>query len=199
MAAKYDTSTARQRHLLQGDGTPLLITMRVPHIWVPLEVLALDGQQVHADLYLLTDKPVNISDVGAKIGQSPVGSQIPGAPGFQVSYQQRLSPTLFHDLSTDRNMSWVPNDSWLTYLSLDAPDSAVTYDLGVSSSGIIRLAPFGTAPMAVVDNQQSHELPSWIPTLPLGTPQPLLWLLPLLVVVSLLVWRVRARGRLRRG
>jgi Uncharacterized protein conserved in bacteria (DUF2330) len=193
MAAKYDTSTANQRHLLRGDGTPLLITMQVPHIWVPLEVLALDGQQVQADLYLLTDKPVNISDVGAKIGQSPVGSEIPGAPGFTVSSQEQMTPTLFHDLSTDRNMNWIPNSGWLTYLSLDAPDTAVTYDLGVSASGIIRLAPFGTPPMAVVDGQRSHEVPSWIPGLPLGTPQTLLWLLPLLVVMSLLFWRVRAR------
>jgi hypothetical protein len=195
MAAKYDTSTAKQRNLLRGDGTPLLITMQVPHIWVPLEVLALDGQQVQADLYLLTDKPTNISDVYAKIGQSPVGSEIPSAPGFKVAYQQQMNPTLFHDLSTDRNMSWVRNDSWLTYLSLDAPDTSVTYDLGVSPSGIIRLASFGTPPMAVVDGQRSREIPLWVPGLPLGTPQTLLWLLPLLVVVGLLGWRVRARAR----
>jgi len=56
---------------------------------VPLEVLALDGQQVQADLYLLTDGPVNITDFDALIGQSPVGSEIPGAPGFTVAFQER--------------------------------------------------------------------------------------------------------------
>src|SRR6266581_2237159 len=63
MAAKFDTAAARARHQIQGDGAPILITMRTPHLWVPLEVLALDGQQVQADVYLLTDGPVNTSDV----------------------------------------------------------------------------------------------------------------------------------------
>src|SRR6266702_108405 len=54
MAAKYDTSAAIARGLFQGDGTPILITMKTAHIWVPLEVLAIEGQQVQADLYLLT-------------------------------------------------------------------------------------------------------------------------------------------------
>src|SRR5215469_12777474 len=135
MAAKFDTAAARARHQLQGDGTPILITMRTAHIWVPLEVLAIDGQQVQADLYLLTDEPVNTSAFGAIIGQSPVGTQVPGAPGFQVSFQEKMNPTLYHDLSTDRNMSWVWPESWVTYLNLDAPASAVTYDLGVSSTG----------------------------------------------------------------
>src|SRR2546421_426181 len=42
MAAKYDPSRAEARHQLQGDGAPVLITLKVPHPWVPLEVLALD-------------------------------------------------------------------------------------------------------------------------------------------------------------
>ncbi|HAT43795.1 MAG TPA: hypothetical protein DCS90_01715 [Ktedonobacter sp.] len=78
MAAKFDTSRAKARHQLQGDGAPILITMKVPHIWIPLEVLALDGQQVQADIYLLTDTAVNTSDVGAKVGQSAVGNDVPG-------------------------------------------------------------------------------------------------------------------------
>lgn len=171
LAAKFDTAAARARHQISGDGTPILITMRTTHIWVPLEVLALDGQQVQADLYLLTDGPVNTSDFGAFAGQSPVGTEVPGAPGMHVAFQERMNSSLYHDLSTDRNMGWVWPDSWITYLNLDAPDTAVTYDLGVSSNGIIRIAPFGTAPMAVVDGQISRELPSWLPRLPLGTPQ----------------------------
>ena len=69
----------------------------------------------------MTDGPVNTSDVGALIGQSPVGSEIPGATGFTVAFQEKMNPTLFHDLSTDRNMGWVWQNSWVTYLSLDAP------------------------------------------------------------------------------
>jgi Uncharacterized protein conserved in bacteria (DUF2330) len=195
MAAKFDTAAARARHQLQGDGTPILITMRTAHIWVPLEVLAIDGQQVQADLYLLTDEPVNTSDFGALVGQSPVGTQVPGAPGFQISFQEKMNPTLYHDLSTDRNMGWVWPNSWVTYLNLDAPASAVTYDLGVSPTGVLRLAPFGTPPMAVVDGQVSRELPSWLPRLPIGTPQAILIALVLLSLGSGLSLIFLARRR----
>ncbi len=61
MAAKFDTSAAKARGQLQGDGTPILITMKTEHIWVPLEILSLDGQ-VQADLYLRTDSPVYTSE-----------------------------------------------------------------------------------------------------------------------------------------
>jgi hypothetical protein len=197
MAAKFDTAAAQARHQIAGDGAPILITMRTEHLWVPLEVLALDGQQVQADLYLLTDNPVNTSDFGALVGQSPVGSEIPGAPGFEVSYQEKMNLTLYHDLSTDRNMGWVWQNSWLTYLSLDAPDTSVTYDLGISPNGVIRLAHFGTPPMAVVDDQLSRELPSWVPTMPIGTPQ---WALGLVLLLGLgsglfLLFRARTRSK----
>jgi len=132
MAAKYDTSRAQARHQLQGDGAPVLITLKVPHPWVPLEVLALDGQEVQADIYLLTDQPIYVSDLNAKFGQSSVGSNVPGATGFKLAFQEKLNATLFHDLSTDRNMNWVHSDGWLTYLSLDAPDTTVTYDMGLT-------------------------------------------------------------------
>jgi Uncharacterized protein conserved in bacteria (DUF2330) len=200
MAAKFDTSRARARHQLQGDGAPILITMQVPHIWIPIEVLALDGQQVQADIYTLTDMPVNTSDVAARIGQSAVSSNVPGAPGMQLSFQEKMTPLLYHDLSTDRNMGWVRSDSWLTYVSLDTPSSTVNYDMGISSNGVIHIAPFGTAPMNVVDGQSSHELPTWIPTLPMGTPQTAQTLAILLGIVSFvfLAFRVRARLKVRR-
>jgi len=199
LAAKYDTSAAKARGLLQGDGTPILITMKTEHIWVPLEVLAIEGQQVQADLFLLTDQPVYTSDVAATVGQSSVGSQVPGAPGFVVAFQERVTPTLYHDLSTDRNMGWVRPDSWLTYLTLNAPEPKVTYDLGVSSTGVIRLSPYGTPPMAVVDGQVSHDFPGWLPRLPLNTPQVLLTVVILLSIGGGLFLIVRRRGRARGG
>ena len=199
MAAKYDTAAAKARGQLEGDGAPILITMKTPHLWIPLEVLALDDQQVQADIYLLTDGPVNTSNLGAKIGQSAVGTQVPGAPGLKVAFQEQMNPTLFHDLSTDRNMSWVPSISWLTYVSLDAPDTSVTYDMGVSSTGVIDIAHFGTPPAQVVDGQQSQALPAWLPTLPMGTPQVAKILLFLLGIVTalFLIFRARARYRAR--
>jgi hypothetical protein len=186
LTAKYDTSAAKARHQLQGDGAPVLITMHTTHIWVPLEVLALDDQQVQADLYLLTDQPVYTSELGATVGQSQVGTQVPNAPGFTLAFQEQMNPSLFHDLSTDRNMGWVRSDSWLTYLTLDAPEKAVSYDLGVAPNGVIRLAPFGTPPMVVVDGVAS-QIPTWVPRLPLGTPQVALAVLFVLILLGGLV------------
>lgn len=182
MAAKYDTQLAQKRGQFQGDGVPLLITMKTAHPWVPLEVLALDGQTVQADLYFLTDMPLNTSDLNAKIGQSAVGSAIPESTGFKVAFQEKMTPQLYQDLSSDRNMGWVQPDSWLTYLSLDAPSEQVSYDLGISSTGVIHLAPFGTPPMAVADVAHVQQLPAWFPTLPMNTPQ---WVEALLAVVLL--------------
>src|SRR5262249_8139942 len=78
------------------------------------------------------------------------------------------------DLSTDRNGSWVPRNAWLTYLSLDSTEPQVTYDMGISSNGVIRLAPFGTKPDLVAEASQARNLPNWLPQLPIGTPQVLL-------------------------
>jgi len=193
LAAQYNTARARARGQVQGDGAPVLITLPTKHLWVPLEVLALEGQPVQADLYLLTDEPVNTSDVGAVVGQSPVGTQVPGAPGFVVRYQERVSPALYRDLSTDRNMGWVPSSAWLTYLSLDAPEPQVTYDLAVSSGGVLRLAPYGTKPEAIVAGSgAARDVPGWLPRLPIGTPQVVLALAVLLAfaaAIVLLVWR----------
>ena len=186
MAAKYDTAAALARHQTSGDGAPVLITMRIPHPWVPLEVLALDGQQVHADLYFLTDQPLNTSAFGALVGQSPVGSNIGGAWGFTVAFQEPMNATLYHDLSTDRNMSWVRPDGWLTYASLDAPNESVSYDLSISSDGVFHLAAFGTPPMEIVDHA-AGGLPGWTPRLPVGAPQTLLEVWVVLVVIGLYV------------
>ncbi len=188
MAAKFDTSIIQQRHETQGDGTPLLITMHLAHPWVPLEVLALDGQQVQADLFFLTDMPLNTSDFAATVGQSPVGSAVPGATGFKVAFQEPMNASLYHDLSTDRNMGWVHNGGWLTYLTLNAPAEQVTYDLGVTSRGVIRLAPYGTAPMAIGG---TNPAPGWLPQFPIGTPTAALLILSAAALAALVVVLIR--------
>jgi hypothetical protein len=147
----------------------VLITMKTRHPWVPLEVLSLGTTQVKADLYLLMDQPVNTTEIGAILGESAVGTTVPGAPGFTVQYQHKFAPTLYRDLSTDKNMGWVRADSWLTYLSLDAPGQTVTYDMGITPMGVIKLARYGTKPMAIVEGvSPTNHTPSY-PTLPLGT------------------------------
>ena len=189
MAAKYNAGRAQQQRLLFGDGAPVLFTMKIPHPWVPFEVLAA-GQQVQADLYLLSDKPVNTSEWRALIGASGVGTKVQGAEGFSLEFQEKMTDGLYKDLSTDKNMGWVRRDSWLTYLTLNAPDDKVTYDLSVTPMGVVKVAPFGTEPMAIVDGNTAATKPLDAPTAPMGTATTLL---VLGLVIGAAAWILRPR------
>src|SRR6267154_2143565 len=189
MAAKYKADRAAKQRLIFGDGAPVLITMKIPHPWIPFEVLAA-GAQVQADLYLLSDKPVNTSEWRALLGVSGVGSRVQGAEGFSLEFQEKMTDSLYHDLSTDKNMGWVRRDSWLTYLTLNAPDSKVTYDLSVTPMGVVKVAPFGTKPMAIVDGTSTASRPLDAPTAPMGTA---MTLLVLGIVLAAAIWIARPR------
>ena len=162
MAAKYNVARAQATSQGVGDGSPVLITMHVPHLWVPLEILANGVQQVNADVFMLTQKQVFTSDLAALDGESPSGTLVPRAAGMTIPFQQRVSASLFRDLSTDKNMGWVRPDSWLTYLQLNAPATTVEYDLGLADNNVIHLAAYGTAPARVPDGH--HDLASVIPS-----------------------------------
>ncbi|MFN2583062.1 MAG: DUF2330 domain-containing protein [Candidatus Dormibacteria bacterium] len=155
MAAKYDAAAAQQRGLRSGDGVPLLITMQTPQLWVPLEVLANDDDAVNPDLFLLTDSPLQPAHATSlwswplPLAPSRTDASVDGAPGFTLASAQAMSDQLYRDVSGDRNMSWVPQHGWLTYLTLHAPSDQVTYDLGVGSDDVIRLASFGTPPGSI--------------------------------------------------
>src|SRR5437667_2353167 len=189
MAAQYNAGRAQQQRLLFGDGAPVLITLKIPHPWIPFEVLAA-GAQVQADLYLLSDKPVNTSEWRALIGVSGVGTAVQGAEGFTLEFQEKMTDNLYRDLSTDKNMSWVRRDSWLTYLTLNAPDDKVTYDLSVTPMGVVKVAPFGTEPMAIVDGNTAATKPLDAPTAPMGTATTLL---VLGLVVAAALWILKPR------
>jgi hypothetical protein len=149
MAAKYNVERAAATRQRAGDGAPVLITMHTDRPWVPLEVLANGTDTVNADLYLLTDHALYTSDLAAAVRESPEGGYVPGAPGFAVKYQKSLSEQLHRDLSSDKNMAWVPRAAVLTYMTLATPASTVTYDMGISDGGVVHLASYGTAPMEV--------------------------------------------------
>jgi Uncharacterized protein conserved in bacteria (DUF2330) len=189
MAAKYNADRAAKQRLIFGDGAPVLITLKIAHPWIPFEVLAA-GAQVQADLYLLSDKPVNTSEWRALIGASGVGTAVPGAEGFTLNFQEKMTESLYRDLSTDKNMSWVRKDSWLTYLSLNAPDEKVTYDMSVTPMGVVKVAPFGTKPMAIVDGNPMHARALDVPTAPMGTAMTLLLLA---VVIGAALWIFKPR------
>jgi hypothetical protein len=125
----------------------------------------------------------------SSIGRSSIGADVPNAPGLKVAFQEKMNAALYKDLSTDKNMGWVRPNSYLTYLTLDAPEPKVTYDMGVSATGVIRIAPYGTEPMAVVDGVTSRE---WPLRLPLGAPQVALTLAILLGFAALIFFLIRA-------
>jgi hypothetical protein len=149
MAAKYNVDRAQATKQRSGDGAPVLITMHTDRPWVPLEVLANGTDTVNADLYLLTDRPIYTSDLAAAVKESPEGGLVPGAAGLAVQYQKPISDSLQADLAGDKNMGWVPKQAVLTYMTLTTPASTVSYDMGISDSGVVRLAAFGTRPMDV--------------------------------------------------
>jgi hypothetical protein len=194
MAAKYNTSLALQRHQQAGDGVPLLITMRTPHLWVPLEILANAGSPVTADLFLLTAQPLRTATGVAVTSGLTDGTTIDGAPGFIVAGADAMNASLHHDLSIDRNMSWVPARGYVSYLTLNAPGAKVTYDLGVGTDNVIRLASFGSSSTAL---GTTGSIPA---------PDPADLLFPalliagtLVIVVPLSVWQLWPRKRMLRG
>jgi hypothetical protein len=87
-------------------------------------------------------------------------------------------------------MSWVRRDSWLTYLTLNAPDDKVTYDMSVTPMGVVRVAPFGTKPMAIVDGNAIATRPLDVPTAPMGTA---MTLLILGIVIAAALWILKPR------
>jgi hypothetical protein len=174
MAAKYNTSIALQRHQAAGDGVPLQITMRTPQLWVPLEILASAGAPVNADLFLLTDRPLHTQSGIPVVSRSSDGATVDGARGFTVAGAEPMSASLHRDLSIDRNMSWVPANGYVTYLTLNAPGAGVTYDLGVDSNNVIRLASYGT---------RIANLAGANPVLPVS-PDPSALLFPALLIAS---------------
>ncbi len=144
MAAKYDVQKANALGRFQGDGTPVLITMPTPHLWVPLEVLANALDPVDADIFLLTDARPSSGEELSLFGipTDSVGDELPGAPGFRLQAQERMTSALHTDLASDRNMGWVPGTGWVTHLTLQAPSPTVDYDMNVTPSGDIRLVSF---------------------------------------------------------
>jgi hypothetical protein len=115
---------------------------------------------------------------------------VKGAEGFTLQFQEKMTDSLYKDLSTDKNMAWIRRDTWLTYLTLDAPDKKVTYDMSVTPMGVVKIATFGTKPMAIVEGNERLNKAADLPTAPMGTAAALI----LLVAVTASLWLiVRAR------
>lgn len=167
MAARYELpSTHQSQAQKQGESAAILLTMKTPSPWIPVELLATDGGQTSAKFYLLTDQPLVLSSWQSKLGLSPTGEEVPGAPGLTVRYREQLPDSLVQVMASESNMGWIWQHAWFTELDLFAPAAQVTYDIGVGPSGVIHAAAFGTPPKALIDHGLTQELPGWIPALP---------------------------------
>ena len=126
LAAVFDADAAKERGQAIGDGTPVHITIPTPNPWVPIRILALGktgDAQIDADVYLLTDNQPALLP-------APTGSN-----GMRLDHSARAGQSLLNDLRSDRGMSWVPEDGWLTKVAIDASAPQLSFDLAVDASG----------------------------------------------------------------
>jgi hypothetical protein len=81
--------------------------------------LGLDGgRTVEADVFLLTDDEPEL---------------LAGGTGMTLERSVEANDLLLDDLRSDVGMEWVPDDMWLSYLTIDAPAAELDYDLAVSN------------------------------------------------------------------
>lgn len=126
LAAVFDADAAAARGQAIGDGTPVHITIPTPNPWVPVRILALGkaaSDVVQADVYLLTDH-------APALLPAPTGSN-----GMRLDHSDRATQSLLDDLRSDRGMSWVPSDGWLTKVAIDGAAPLLSYDLAIDASG----------------------------------------------------------------
>jgi hypothetical protein len=125
LAAVFDGDAAAERGQQVGDGTPVHLTIPTDNPWVPLRILSLGKQaddRVEADVFLLTDN---------------LPALLPGErEGLALTHSAPASESLLNDLRSDDGMAWVPEQAWLTKLSIDSAAGEMTYDLAVDTSAL---------------------------------------------------------------
>jgi hypothetical protein len=93
---------------------------------VPIRILALGksgADRIDADVFLLTDR-------------APAFLPAPtGANGLRLDYSAAASKSLLDDLRSDRGMSWVPTDGYLSKVAVDASATQLSFDLAIDASG----------------------------------------------------------------
>lgn len=121
MAAKFDAQRAADLGQGAGDSTPIMATIPTDDPWVPVRILGLglDGDRtVEADVFLLTEDDPEL---------------LAGGTGMTLERSVEADDLLLDDLRSDVGMEWVPEDMWLSYLTVDAPAAELDYDLAVSN------------------------------------------------------------------
>jgi hypothetical protein len=152
MAARFDASRAKELGQTSGDGTPIMLTIPTDAPWVPLRILGLgldEGQQVEADVFLLTDEEPTL---------------LAGGPGLTFGRNEPASRPLLADLRSDVGMEWVPDAMWFTYLEVNASAGDLNFDLAIAPTGatLPTLTDAGIeAPAARVLDPDRDRTPLW--------------------------------------
>jgi hypothetical protein len=125
--AKFDGVAAKDKGLVEGQGTIIHFTIPTPGPWIPLQILALGkapSEVVNADLFVLTDRRPDLDPAALR------------APGVEIRASQAASKSLLADIRSDRGMSWLPaSGMWFTAISMNTPAAAISDDLAIDSGG----------------------------------------------------------------
>jgi hypothetical protein len=122
MAARFNADRAAELGQGAGDSTPIMATIPTDEPWVPLRILGLGldaDQVVEADVFMLTDEEPEL---------------LAGGPGVDVQRSEAASDLLLDDLRSDKGMEWVPDDMWLSYLTVNTAAGNLDYDLAASTT-----------------------------------------------------------------
>lgn len=120
MAARFDAERVRALGQGIGDSTPIMATIPTDTPWVPLRILGLgleDQRRVQADVFVLTEDEPEL---------------LVGGSGTTVQRSEAASPFLLDDLRSDVGMAWMPEEMWLSYLTVASPAAELDYDLAMS-------------------------------------------------------------------
>ena len=158
MAARFDAVRARELGQGAGDSTPIMATIPTDDPWVPVRILGLGlepDRRVEADVFLLTDDEPEL---------------LAGGPGLSVERSEEASALLLDDLRSDVGMEWVPDEMWLSYLTLDADAGELDYDLAVSArpGGEPSIVDAGVGPASAIPVSEAASSRAWWPPVVAG-------------------------------
>ena len=125
--AKFDGLAAKEKGLVEGQGTIIHFTIPTAGPWIPLRILALgkaSTEVVNADLFVLTDRRPDLDPAALR------------APGVEIRASQAAPKQLLADLRSDKGMGWLPaSGMWFTAISMNTPAAAIAADLAIDSGG----------------------------------------------------------------
>jgi len=132
MAVRFNTDRAEAQGITSGQGTPVHVTIPTDDPWVPLRILALGrepGELVEADVFLLTDR------VPAMLPGPRNTSAAVNATGLELARSEQAGELLMDDLRSDKGMGWMPDDMWLSYVTVSTAARDLRHDLAIDVTG----------------------------------------------------------------